>query len=373
LEEGRKLLRFSNHIANTGAGVLELFPGPLEYSMCGDPAMPGRLVYQRVYKDVGGLGYYNGRVTTEFSEEMIGCMLFHPEHEHWHFNAFTLFELQDDSGAVVRGGKTSTCLMDSERGFNLPGAPSNARYLYADCDQHTAQGISIGWVDRYGWDLPDQYIDITDVPDGAYCLVSTADPDGQVMEANASNNTASLYVEIVDDTVRPQPERPCPGESEPNPGPRVEATSSEVFHDTLHWHDWSWDTTVDQVATGRVYEGRWAMSVTYNAPWASLSLGSMGFDTSGYTHLELAIHPDGQPWPAIEIVMLDAADIPQKPVSLWLYAELAQDGWYTVRIPLADLGVENMTITEIEFKEDSGGPQPLFYLGGIDFTKVTRQ
>ena len=43
-------------------------------------------------------------------------------------------------------------------------------------------GISPGWGDVYSWDTPDQYIEITGVPDGLYDVVSTANPDGGILE-----------------------------------------------------------------------------------------------------------------------------------------------------------------------------------------------
>jgi hypothetical protein len=54
-------------------------------------------------------------------------------------------------------------------------------------------GISVGWGDRYGSSLPDQYIDVTDLTSGNYRLYATADLAGQFTEA--SETTAGLWVD----------------------------------------------------------------------------------------------------------------------------------------------------------------------------------
>lgn len=367
VEEGRKLLRFSNDIGNMSSGILELFPGPIELSMCGDPANPGRQVFQRIYRDIAGYGYFHRGADTEFTQEMVGCMIFHPEHDHWHLNNFTLFELRDESGLVVRGNKTSTCMMDSHRAFNLPGIPNDAYYLYEGCSQSTPQGISVGWVDRYDWNLPDQYIEITGVPDGVYCLVSTADPDGQILELDKTNNTAWVRVEIAGDVVTPFPDQPCPGQDMPNPGPAPDPPSPDVFHDTLFWQNWSWNTRVNTEATERVFEGRWAMAVTYDAAWAGLALDSRGFNTTGYTHLQFMLHPNGQPLPLIYVSLtnLDEEKLLEVPVSL--YASPAGGGWYQVRIPVSALGAIDAVIGQLHIEEGAGTPNYTYFLDAISF------
>lgn len=46
------------------------------------------------------------------------------------------------------------------------------------------------------WTIPDQYIDITNVPDGRYLLVYRVNVGGQIQEANSGNNTASACIEL---------------------------------------------------------------------------------------------------------------------------------------------------------------------------------
>ena len=52
------------------------------------------------------------------------------------------------------------------------------------------QGISPGWVDQYHQELEGQQLDLTGAPPGVYYLVSSANPDGNFLEAKLTDNTA---------------------------------------------------------------------------------------------------------------------------------------------------------------------------------------
>ena len=55
-------------------------------------------------------------------------------------------------------------------------------------------GLSVGWGDRYQWNLPDQYIDITELPAGQYRLLAIADPSNWFVETIETNN--STWVDL---------------------------------------------------------------------------------------------------------------------------------------------------------------------------------
>ena len=73
--------------------------------------------------------------------------------------------------------------------------------LSHSCGQSARQGVRVGRGDTYSASLPDQFIDITTVPDGTYRLVSVADPNtaerpgGRLLELNDHNNAA--WVDVV--------------------------------------------------------------------------------------------------------------------------------------------------------------------------------
>jgi hypothetical protein len=61
-------------------------------------------------------------------------------------------------------------------------------------DLSVTMGLSVGWGDKYGWSLPDQYIDTTGLPNGNYRLWATADQADFFQESNNANN--STWVDL---------------------------------------------------------------------------------------------------------------------------------------------------------------------------------
>lgn len=96
-----------------------------------------------------------------------------PCHGHHHFLGFAEYTLLDGADRVVgHGHKQSFCMTDSRRFVgDLP-----RRY---DCE---FQGISVGWGDRYGFDIDGQWVDVTGIASGDYTLVVTVNPDGKLPE-----------------------------------------------------------------------------------------------------------------------------------------------------------------------------------------------
>ena len=64
-------------------------------------------------------------------------------------------------------------------------------------------GISPGWGDIYTWDLPQQYIDISKVPDGVYEVVSRSNPDGALLTADRSRETGVSCIRLQGTKVTP--------------------------------------------------------------------------------------------------------------------------------------------------------------------------
>lgn len=185
---GRTLLRFTTAAANQGAGAIELRGGRT------DANAGTQEVFQRIHETGGG-----------FSDRLAGEFTFHPGHGHIHFDGFASYRLLKRTPAVdggpeglgevvATGGKISFCLLDTARfDASLPGASLIRKYI--DCD--TFQGISVGWNDVYEKDLPDQWIDVTSVPDGAYWLEVTVDPENQLVESNEDNNVTRIPIDLV--------------------------------------------------------------------------------------------------------------------------------------------------------------------------------
>jgi hypothetical protein len=78
-------------------------------------------------------------------------------------------------------------------------------------------GLSIGWGDRYSYQLPDQYIDITGLVAGDYRLWALGDPFQWFQETNEANNDTWVDIRltgsgltILDYGPSPYPEAPAP-------------------------------------------------------------------------------------------------------------------------------------------------------------------
>jgi hypothetical protein len=192
------VLRFSTKVWNAGEGALEL-----RAKTVGTSSGKKTRVWQRIYDDAGG-----------YTTKNVGDMIYHPSHAHFHLENFARYELwtradydnwvasgRAQGQAQRRGTKTSFCLLDAEKlQVNLPGSPSSA--YYTQCGQ-TFQGISVGWADKYGSHLPEQWIDLgtSNLPDGQYVLRFVTDPANQLYEsANRSDPTRES--ELANEAVR---------------------------------------------------------------------------------------------------------------------------------------------------------------------------
>ncbi|MBS1723177.1 MAG: hypothetical protein JSS66_09530 [Armatimonadetes bacterium] len=176
LPVGTRALRFPTASVNLGQGRLELRGS----TIVGDK----QLVKQRIYRTDGS-----------WWERDCGYFIYHPQHQHIHFEDWTQFLLREMNpdgsvGAVVAtGSKTSFCILEI-----VDWDPSKPHHYespsYGSCGQ--IQGLRPGWSDVYGSSLSGQYIDLTGVPDGRYYLVGYIDPNSQVLESNEHNNVVKI-------------------------------------------------------------------------------------------------------------------------------------------------------------------------------------
>ncbi|HYO53635.1 lysyl oxidase family protein [Archangium sp.] len=116
-------------------------------------------------------------------------------HRHDHLIDFAGYQLRDEKGDVVSvGRKQGFYLVDSS--LYCPDASPYQTY-------NPRTGISPGWADIYGADLPCQWLDITDTPDGEFTLYVGLDGVARagIPDANPDNNAVQLRVRLKDDTV----------------------------------------------------------------------------------------------------------------------------------------------------------------------------
>lgn len=213
-EEGARLcLRFDQIFANTGEGPMELrFAVPIG-------TFPEFVdVFQRVYWSDSA---------SHFEDRLSGQVEFHATHGHFHFTSFGLSRLWevDPSGAgkgskplrerkikrsvpvrlAASGKKVSFCLADTEIDFWARKGDGPRTYIAPDClfpassdasFDHYFQGITPGWGDIYDYYLPDQFIEVSGVPDGEYVLETLGDPEGRMLEKNEANNCTSIRIRL---------------------------------------------------------------------------------------------------------------------------------------------------------------------------------
>lgn len=172
----REILRFSNGIANTGAGEWRMRP---EFPLDNNTHATQDAI-QEIRDAAGNI----------VEEKTVSQFEFHEQHNHWHIAAVALFEVRSGSptGRVFGGNsiKTTFCLIDW---YQLDTNSPTTDRVFFEC-AGAYQGISQGWVDQYHQATEGQQLDITGAPVGEYYLVSTANPDGIFIEADLTNNTA---------------------------------------------------------------------------------------------------------------------------------------------------------------------------------------
>jgi hypothetical protein len=200
-EHQRETLRFSNGIANTGAGPWALRP---------EPALSDALTTVSAVQEIRDSGAYYKcgeqpkQVTACYnvvSEKVAGTFEYHPAHNHWHIGDVALFEVRKGSptGPVVGGNsiKTTFCLIDW---YKLDDNSPTAERVFFDC-YTSFQGISTGWVDQYHQSTSGQQLDMTGVPEADdYYLVSTSNYAQVFTESDYTNNTAWVKFRLYKDS-----------------------------------------------------------------------------------------------------------------------------------------------------------------------------
>lgn len=135
-------------------------------------------------KNIGNQDYYIGQTPSSPSSPS-DQFVWDPCHNHWHYRGYAEYVIFDAAGNLVPiGSKNGFCVLDLEC--------SDGGFGNYTCDN---MGISAGCGDIYDSYLPCQWIDITDLPAGAYTMVvrvnwdKSPDKVGRV-EKDYNNNWA---------------------------------------------------------------------------------------------------------------------------------------------------------------------------------------
>ena len=181
------LIRFNGSIHNSGQGPLEIRgSNPVNGNMT--------VTGQRIY-----------RQDSSFYDETSAHPQIHFEdtdgHNHWHLVGAARFSLWNQAGTaeLVPASKVGFCLEDGEvvESFASP-TPTYSATQIQRCKEGQPnvssifEGISPGWEDVYGANLPFQWIDVTDLSPGLYRLGAEMDPNDFVRESSNANNGPTL-------------------------------------------------------------------------------------------------------------------------------------------------------------------------------------
>ena len=176
-------LRFSTLSWNNGAGPVEIYGGDI----IGNDKQK---VIQNIYNDDGSI-----------TEHHAGDFVYHEGHNHIHFEGYATYTFQSvgaPGGSERYGQKTSFCLMDTDR-IDHKLDDAQKRSVYRSCSG-AVQGISVGWGDKYGYQLEGQEIDVTGLLDGDYTLTIEINPLGHLIESNYEDNISEVIVRLENGT-----------------------------------------------------------------------------------------------------------------------------------------------------------------------------
>lgn len=135
----------------------------------------------------------------ETGHQMVGELHFHAaNHQHWHFLDFARYRLLNpDMTLAVRSKKQSWCLANTDSvDLTVPGAewkPYNTD-LSSACGGQSALAIRevllSGSGDTYAQYRAGQAFSVGDLPNGKYIVSVEANPNGNLVESDTTNNVA---------------------------------------------------------------------------------------------------------------------------------------------------------------------------------------
>lgn len=195
----RRLLRFTARMVNVGEGPFNV----RGKRACATSECPMTLK-QRIRRSDG-----SGRSvpTDQRARFDVG-----DGHNHFHVldvERYMLIPIDTVGGEVVqntRAAKVGFCFFDTNANrLSLPGAPQHPIYGKPGCASGHPEsltineGLSVGWLDLYPWDIAAQWIDTTGLPNGHYLLCETSDPNNAWLETHENNNEAWAHIRITHD------------------------------------------------------------------------------------------------------------------------------------------------------------------------------
>ena len=173
---GRRYLRFSGLMLNTGQGPFDL------RGKRASTSSPWS-VDQVIYRSGGSARRIHTSATMGYAGD---------GHNHWHVLRMLTYHMYSPTQSTLKTAKIGFCFFDTNRKYSLPGTPRSRHYLQSGCGTRTSLsthvGISVGWGDLYPDTFAYQWIEITGVPAGTYTVRGAVDLYGKFTEFSEKNN-----------------------------------------------------------------------------------------------------------------------------------------------------------------------------------------
>jgi hypothetical protein len=115
------------------------------------------------------------------------CRDRHIYHYHTHYTL-----LAPGGQVMAETFKPGVCMLDNFRYLDEPWVPTTPTYTCIN------QGLTRGWSDLYQRTFSCQWVDVTDLPDGAYTLRAEINPLGLLPEVDLTNNVEEIPVFVGD-------------------------------------------------------------------------------------------------------------------------------------------------------------------------------
>jgi hypothetical protein len=173
---GRRYLRFSGLMLNTGKGPIDL---RAKRASTSSPWSVDQVVYQS--------GGDTRRIHTTATMGYAG-----DGHNHWHVLRMLTYHMYGPNQSTLKTAKIGFCFFDTNRKLSWTTTPRTRHYLQSGCATRNALsthvGISVGWGDLYPDTFVYQAIEITGVPAGTYTVRGAIDLYGKFTELYEGNN-----------------------------------------------------------------------------------------------------------------------------------------------------------------------------------------
>jgi pantoate kinase len=171
-------------------------------------------------------------------------------------------------------------------------------------------------------------------------------------------------------TPTPPGPTPTPGGPTPTPTPPSTSCSLPIYQDVLdpNWQNWSWNGTYNFADTGQVYAGNVSIGATITQAYGGLSVRhDSGIPGSSYASIVFWVHGGSS---GVRQLQVTVQTMDSGGETIGFPVNVLAGQWTQVVVPLSEIGSPS-TVKRINIKDNSGGPQPTFYVDELCLSNST--